>query len=87
MYKKGYKHLVMFLFFSCTVAILDLDILKNEYFTLPGGCRGMMLKDSYDDEELKSASYVSSEGCEAYFTSRYVIIIYCKTLNLEKRRI
>ncbi len=68
--------LTWFLFMiSCTVAKLDLDILKKEEFTLPGGCMGMELKNS-NDEELKSATYTNNNGCEAYFTSRYVILLY-----------
>ncbi len=55
--------------FSCTVAKLDIDVLKNAQFSLPGGCTGMKEKYS-DDKVIKSATYVNNNDCEAYFTMR-----------------
>ena len=53
---------------------MDLKVLDNDQFSLPGGCDGMRMKNS-NDEVIKSSTYVNNEGCEAYFTSRYSKII------------
>ncbi len=68
---------------SCTVAVLNFEALDSDQFTLPGGCSGMHVKNSFNGD-IHSASYTNEDGCEAYLTFRQVKLYFlCILLTLK----